>query len=63
MPVYRIGGFGPIQGGTGEFAGAGGMLSMNALLSIYPRVFSSLYVFRLADAAGKYRLYSGTEAS
>jgi hypothetical protein len=63
MPVYRIGGFGPIQGGTGEFAGAAGMLSMNALLSIYPRIFSSLYVFRLADAAGKYRLLAGAGAS
>jgi hypothetical protein len=60
MPIYRVGGFGPIQGGTGEFAGAGGLLSMNALLSIYPRSFSSLYIFRLADTAGKYRPIAGS---
>ena len=54
-PVYRIGGFGPIAGGTGEFAGAQGLLSMNALLSLYPRTSSSLYIFRLADPQGRYR--------
>lgn len=63
MPVYRVGGFGPIQGGTGEFAGASGMLSMNALWSIYPRSSSSLYVFRLHDPAGKYRPVAGSGGS
>jgi hypothetical protein len=59
-PIYRIGGFGPIQGGTGEFAGASGMLSLNSLLSIYPRTFSNLYIFRLRDAQGRYRPVQGS---
>ena len=59
MPIYRVGGFGPILGGTGEFAGAGGMLSMNALLSLYPRTSSALYVLRFFDPQGKYRVLPG----
>jgi hypothetical protein len=59
MPIYRVGGFGPILGGTGEFAGAAGMLSMNALLSLYPRTFSALYVLRFQDPQGRYRVLPG----
>ena len=55
MPVYRIGGFGPIKGGTGEFAGASGMMSVNSVLSVFPRTFSNLYVLRLEDPDGKLR--------
>jgi len=62
-PIYRIGGFGPIQSGTGEFAGASGMLSMNALVSLYPRTSSNLYIFRLADPQGRYRALAGTAGS
>ncbi len=54
-PPYRIGGFGPIRGGTGEFEGASGLLSMNAVLSLFPRAFSNLYVFRFHDPQGRYR--------
>jgi hypothetical protein len=59
MPIYRVGGFGPILEGTGEFAGAGGMLSMNAVLSLYPRTHSALYIFRFLDPQGRYRVLPG----
>jgi hypothetical protein len=55
MPVFRLGGFGPIQGGTGEFAGARGMMSVNAVVSVTPRTFSNLYVLRFEDPDGKLR--------
>ena len=57
--LYRVGGFGPIEGGTGQFEGADGLLSMNALLSFDPLSFSNLYVFRFADAEGRYRRVDG----
>jgi hypothetical protein len=55
MPVFRMGGFGPIRGGSGEFAGASGMMSINSVLSVFPRTFSNLYVLRLEDPNGKLR--------
>jgi hypothetical protein len=55
MPVFRLGGFGPIRGGTGEFAGARGMMSVNAVVSVAPRTFSNLYVLRFEDPDGKLR--------
>lgn len=54
-PAFRIGGFGPIKGGTGELAGLSGMVSLNAGLSVSPRAFSNLYVLRLEDPAGRLR--------
>ncbi len=62
-PLYRIGGFGPIRGGTGEFAGASGILSLNSVLSLSPRTFSNLYVFRFHDPQGKYRPVLGSLGS
>lgn len=58
--LYRLGGFGPITGGSGQFEGADGLLSMNALLSFDPLSFSNLYVFRFADKAGRYRRIEGS---
>jgi len=54
-PVFRMGAFGPIKGGTGDLAGISGMVSFNAALSVFPRAFSNLYVLRLEDPAGKLR--------
>jgi len=51
-PVFRFGGFGPVLGGTGAFAGAAGMLSMNSIVSVVPRTLSNLYVLRLVDQRG-----------
>jgi hypothetical protein len=55
MPVFRFGGFGPILGGTGEFADAAGMMSMNSAVSVFPRTLSNLYILRLEDPTGKLR--------
>jgi len=46
-PVFRFGGFGPLLGGSGAFAGTVGMMSMNASISVMPRTLSNLYVLRL----------------
>lgn len=55
MPVYRFGGFGPILGGTGQLAGAAGMMSLNAAISVFPRTLSNLYILRFEDPQGKLR--------
>lgn len=55
MPLFRFVGFGPILGGTGEFAGADGMLSMNSAVSVFPRTLSNLYIFRFYDPERKLR--------
>ena len=60
---YRVGGFGPVLGGTGQFEGADGLLSMNAMLSLDPLTFSNLYVFRFRDKAGRYRRVPSRENS
>lgn len=36
---------------------------MNAVLSLYPRTFSNLYVFRFHDTQGRYRPVAGSVAS
>jgi hypothetical protein len=55
LPVFRFGGFGPISGGTGEFAGARGIMSMNSVISVQPRTLANLYILRLDDSDGRYR--------
>jgi hypothetical protein len=55
MPVFRFGGFGPFIGGTGSFTGVVGMLSMNAVISVFPRTLSNMYVMRISDPDGKFR--------
>jgi hypothetical protein len=52
-PVFRLGGFGPITQGTGIFAGARGMMSMNGVLSVSPPGLSNLYVLRFEDPDGR----------
>jgi hypothetical protein len=54
MPIFRMGGFGPFLGGTGQFSGAQGMLSMNAAVSVFPRTLSNMYVLRIVDPDGKF---------
>lgn len=54
MPVFRFGGFGPVRGGTGQFAGADGMMTMNSAVSVFPRTLSNLYIFRLVDTGGRF---------
>jgi hypothetical protein len=55
MPIFRFGGFGPVLGGDGLFAGAEGMMTLNAAISVFPRTLSNLYVFRLSDPSGRLR--------
>jgi hypothetical protein len=52
-PILNLVGFGPFAGGTGSFAGAQGMLSVNAGVSVDPATLSNLYVLRLAQARGR----------
>jgi hypothetical protein len=55
MPVFRLAGFGPLLGGTGEFRNADGMMSLNAAISVFPRTLSNLYIFRFYDPSGQLR--------
>jgi hypothetical protein len=55
LPVFRFAGFGPILGGTGEFAGARGIMFMSSVISVQPRTLSNLYVLRLEDPDGRFR--------
>lgn len=59
VPLYRVGGFGPIRGGGGEFEDAAGVLSMNSLVSLEPLTFSNMYIFRFKDPYGELRLTEG----
>jgi hypothetical protein len=63
LPVFRFGGFGPILGGTGELAGARGIMTMNSVISVQPRTLSNLYVLRLDDPDGRYRALAGGGAA
>jgi hypothetical protein len=60
-PVIQVAGFGPLDGGTGPFLGAEGLVTVNVALTLYPNAFSSLYVLRLLDPAE--RLRGGWQAS
>jgi hypothetical protein len=55
QPVVRVVGFGPFVGGTGEFAAAEGMLSVNGIISIPARTPSIMYVLRVLDLKRKFR--------
>jgi hypothetical protein len=55
----RFGGFGPIQSGTGHFAGVSGMLTVNSLIGIMPHALSLMHVFRLIDPDHKFRAAFG----
>lgn len=54
-PLLRMGGFGPLQGGSGQFSGTAGMLTVNGCNSVFPAVFSNLYVVRVVDPNGRFR--------
>lgn len=54
-PVFRMGGFGPLRGGTGTLAGVRGMMSVNGIVSSFPPSVSNLYVLRLEDPDGRFQ--------
>jgi hypothetical protein len=61
QPVVRVVGFGPFLSGTGQFAAAEGMLSINGIISIPARTPSILYVLRVLDPKKKFRaMWNGT---
>jgi hypothetical protein len=55
QPSIRFAGYGPIQEGTGAFAGIHGMLSVNSAIGISPHALSLMHVFRIDDPGGRYR--------
>jgi len=59
MPVFRFGGLGPLLGGSGEFANAAGMMTMNSVISVFPRTLSNLYMLRIEDPTGRLRARLG----
>ena len=52
-PVFRLGGFGPFVNGTGSFAGATGMMTVNGVVSAFPPSVSNLYILRFLDTGGR----------
>lgn len=62
MPFFRFVGFGPILGGTGQFDGVEGMMTMNSCVSVFPRTLSNLYIFRFYDPQHKLRTAWGDYA-
>lgn len=55
QPGVRFAGFGPIQGGTGPFAGIQGMLTVNSLIGIAPHALSLMHSLHIVDPAGRFR--------
>lgn len=61
LPVFRFVGFGPIDRGSGIFAGATGMMTMSSVISVQPRTLSNLYVLEL-DANPQQNHAYGTQS-
>lgn len=55
QPGVRFAGFGPITGGTGVFAGAQGVLTVNSLIGISPHTLSLMHCLHLVDPERRYR--------
>jgi hypothetical protein len=55
MPVFRFGGFGKLGLGSGQFAGVTGMMSLNAVVSVFPRTLTNFYLLRINDPEGRFR--------
>lgn len=59
QPGVRFAGFGPIQGGTGVFAGAQGILTVNSLIGISPHALTLMHCLHLIDPDHRYRQSAG----
>ena len=55
VPMFRLGGFGPIKKSTGFFGGAMGVMSVNGAFTLEPLAVSTLHIFRLFDPDGVIR--------
>jgi hypothetical protein len=56
QPAIRFGGFGPVLGGTGMLEGTEGLMTDNSVVSFTPHVSASVYVIRVNDPEGRYRV-------
>lgn len=54
-PYFRLGGFGLLGEGTGQFVDLKGMVGVNGALSLDPWASSSLYLIRVLDPQGIFR--------
>ena len=52
----RFGGVGQILNGTGTFQGMSGLMTDNSVVIFTPHVSASLYVLRLHDPEGRFRV-------
>jgi hypothetical protein len=59
QPSIRFGGFGPVLRGTGSLQGLAGLMTDNSVVSFTPHVSASVYVIRVDDRDGTYRLGDG----
>lgn len=55
MPVFRFGGFGVMGRGGGQFSGVTGMMSLNAVVSVFPRTLTNFYLLRINDPEHRFR--------
>ena len=55
QPGVRFAGVGPIDGGTGVFAGAVGTLTVNSVIGISPHALSLVHVLQIRNAGGQLR--------
>jgi hypothetical protein len=58
QPGVRFTGYGPITGGTGPFAGAQGLLTVNSVIGIAPHALSLTHVLHVIDPDGRFRAKS-----
>lgn len=56
--ALRFGGFGPIVNGSGMFTDIEGLLMHNSAVGIAPHALSTVFIARLCDPDGKYRVTS-----
>lgn len=59
QPAIRFGGFGPVLRATGCLEGLAGLMTDNSVVSFTPHVSASVYVIRVDDRDGRYRLGDG----
>jgi hypothetical protein len=55
----RFAGFGPVTGGTGQFEGVQGLLTVNSVIGIAPHTLSLVHVLDIVDPAGARRAGGG----
>lgn len=56
QPAIRFGGVGRLLSGTGPFAGMQGLMTDNSLVVFSPHVSASVYVLRVYDPQGRFRV-------